>query len=394
MDSGKLLSTGRMCDFIPIEDKMMDYIAERVKCIDASGIRRVWQLAQQMTDPVNFSIGEPDFPAPEAVKDAAIRAIREDHNGYTLTTGIEPLCKAVAAKITEQFNWASPLVLITSGVSGALQLAFMSTINPGDEVLILDPHFVIYSHIVNMLGGKNVFVDTYPDFRPDAKKIAEKITDKTKMLVINSPANPSGKVYTPQELRDVAQIAAKHKLLVLSDEIYRDFSYDGPAASIGQYYENTLIMRGFSKAYGIPGWRMGYMALPEHQEQLFNRMVALQQYTFVCAPHPFQIAAVTALKCDISQQIDGYRRKRDMIYDGLKNTFDLVRPEGAFYAFVPAPGGIAGEFVTAAIKNNVLIIPGSVFSRQDSHFRISYTTDDDSIKKGIDRLCRLAEKGW
>ena len=371
----------------------MDFLSERIKAIDASGIRRIWQMASQMTDPVNFSIGEPDFNAPEQVKESAIQAIRENHNGYTLTTGIEPLRVALAEQITKQFHWPKPEVLITSGVSGAIQLAFMATINPGDEVLMPDPCFVIYRHMVNLLGGKCVYIDTYPDFQLDPQRIAEKITDKTKILVINSPSNPSGAVYSAEDLKAVADLAGKHSLLVISDDIYCDFSYDGPSASIAQFYENTVLMRGFSKAYGIPGWRLGYVAGGEHLAELFDRMTALQQYTFVCAPHPFQIAALTALKCDMSDQIDIYRRKRDLIYQGLNGVFDLVRPQGAFYAFVPAPGGNATEFVTAAIKNNVLIIPGSVFSERDSHFRISYATDDDSIRKGIDRLCRVAEKG-
>ncbi|MBN1766661.1 MAG: aminotransferase class I/II-fold pyridoxal phosphate-dependent enzyme [Sedimentisphaerales bacterium] len=372
----------------------MEYISERIKCVDASGIRKIWQMAARMTDPVNFSIGEPDFPAPEAVKAAAVEAINADKNGYTLTTGIDSLRDVLTQLITNQFDWLNPYILITCGVSGALQLSFMATINPGDEVLIPDPYFVIYRHMVNLLGGKCVCIDTYPDFKLDAWTIEENITPKTKFLIINSPSNPSGTVYSSEELQAVATVARKHNLLILSDEIYCDFSYDGPAFSIAQYYENTIIMRGFSKAYGIPGWRLGYMAVPEHLGDLFDRMVALQQYTFVCAPHPFQIAAVTALQCDISPQIAAYRKKRDLIYNGLKDTFGLVRPEGAFYAFVPAPGGNATEFVMAAIKNNVLIIPGSVFSERDSHFRISYATEDERIQTGIDRLCALVEKGW
>ena len=370
----------------------MDYLAERIKCVDASGIRKIWQMAREMTDPVNFSIGEPDFGPSDEVKAAAIKAINEDKNGYTLTTGIDPLRNALAEQVSKQFNRPNPSVLVTSGVSGALQLAFMTLINPGDEVLIPDPYFVIYKHIINMLGGRCVFVDTYPDFHLDAEKVAEKITDKTKLMIINSPSNPSGSVYQDEELKAVAEVVRKHKLIVLSDDIYTDFSYDGPAANIANHYENTIVMGGFSKAYGVPGWRLGYMAVPEHLTELFDSMATLQQYTFVCAPHPFQVAALTALKSDISKHIEDYRRKRDLIYNGLKDSFGLIRPEGAFYAFVPAPNGNATEFVTKAIKNNVLVIPGSVFSEKDTHFRISYATDDELIKKGVERLCMIAEK--
>ena len=249
----------------------------------------------------------------------------------------------------------------------------------------------MYNQLLNMLDGRCVFVDTYPDFRLKADKIAEKITKKTKLLMINSPSNPSGVVYSAQELQAVAQVAREHNLLVISDEIYRQFSYDSAAASIADYYENTIILGGFSKSYGVPGWRLGYLAVPEHLSELFEYIATLQQYTFVCAPHPFQVAAVTAMTCDMSAKIADYRRKRDLIYDGLKDTFGLTKPGGAFYAFVPAPGGRASEFVAEAIKNNVLVIPGSVFSQRDSHFRISYATADQQIAKGIERLCQTAE---
>jgi len=368
---------------------MMNYIAERAELVDASGIRRIWQLAVNMTDPVDFSIGEPDFDAPEPVRKAAIDAINQGHNGYTLTTGLEPLRDSIAREISSQYNWSNPSILITCGVSGGLNLALMSTVNAQDEVLIPDPYFVMYKHLVNLYDGKCVFIDTYPDFQLDPDKLAQQITPRTKLLVLSSPANPTGAIYTADELKAIAALARKHNLLVISDEIYRDFSYDSPAPSLASYYENTLVMRGFSKAYGIPGWRLGYVALPEHLSELFDRMATLQQYTFVCAPHPFQIAALTALKSDISDCIDNYRHKRDLIYNGLKDSFNLAKPQGAFYAFVAAPGGKAGDFVNRAIQNNVLVIPGSVFSQKDTHFRISYATSDEQINKGIDRLCSL-----
>jgi len=350
-------------------------------------------MAQSMKDPVDFSIGQPDFNAPDAVKEAAIKAIRDNDNGYTLTAGIEPLRGALAEQIAEEFNWAEPSVIITCGVSGALHLASLATINPGDEVLVADPYFVIYKYMVSLANGRCVFVDTYPDFKITAERVARCLTPKSKILVINSPANPTGAVYDKENLKAIAELAARHNLLVISDEIYRDFSYDGPAVSIASFYENTLVLRGFSKSYGIAGWRLGFMAAPESLIELMEKMLALQQYTFVCAAHPLQIAALTALECDTSEQCANYRRKRDLVYEGLKEAFELVRPEGAFYAFATAPGGKAGEFVTAAIKNGVLVIPGAVFSRRDSHFRISYATSDEMIRKGVERLCRLAEKG-
>ena len=371
----------------------MDYVAERATRIDASGIRRIWQMAANMTDPVNFSIGQPDFDAPEALKAAAIKAITENCNGYSVTAGIDPLRQSLAERIGEEFGWPDPRVLISSGLSGALLLSLMGTINPGEEVLIPDPYFVSYRHLVNLLDGKCVFVDTYPDFQLDPAGLSEKITPKTKLLLLNSPANPNGVVYSAEQLKAIAQVARQHELLVLSDEIYAEFSYDGPAASIASFYENTIVLRGFSKTYGVPGWRMGYVAFGPGLAEIFEQMATLQQYTFVCAPHPFQVACADALDCDMSHQIDHYRRKRDRIYNGLKDVFSLTKPGGAFYAFPAAPGGDGEAFVAEAIRNDVLIIPGNVFSQRNSHFRISYATSDEDIDKGIERLRRLAETG-
>ncbi len=370
----------------------MDYISARSKKIDASGIRKIWELAQKMKDPVDFSIGSPDFDAPAEVKQAAIDAISGGSNGYTLTAGIAALREKIASDITAEFGWEKPLAMVTCGVSGALHLAFMATLNPGDEVLVPDPYFVMYHHLTNLSGGTCVYVDTYPDFHLSAEKVAEKITSKTKMLVLNSPGNPTGAIYTEQQLKDLADLARKHELLVISDEIYKEFSYDRASGSIASYYENTIVMRGMSKAYGIPGWRMGYMALPNHLEELFERMAALQQYTFVCAPQPFQLATIKALDHDCSDQVDIYRKKRDLVYEGLKGEFDLVKPEGAFYAFVPTPNDDATEFVTRAIANDVLVIPGKVFSSRDTHFRISYATSEEKIKVGCERLCKIARE--
>ncbi len=371
----------------------MDYISQRVQRIDASGIRKIWQLAQNMTDPVNFSIGEPDFPAPDMVKNAAIEAIRNDANGYTLTTGYHPLRAAIADQIQSEFQWDSPHVMITCGVSGGLNLVLPAILDPDDEIIVPDPYFVMYHQLTRMYDGKCVYIDTYPDFKLNPARIEAAITPRTKAIMINSPSNPSGAVYGPEDLKAVAEIARKHQLLVISDEIYVKFSYDTPAESIAAYYENTIILGGFSKAYGIPGWRLGYLAAPGHLGELFNRMATLQQYSFVCAPHPFQVAALKALDFDTTPLMENYRIKRDLIYNGLKEDFGLTKPQGAFYAFVPAPGGNATEFVKAAINNNVLIIPGSVFSQKDTHFRISYATSNEQIQKGIERLCQLARKG-
>ncbi len=345
-----------------------------------------------MKDPVNFSIGQPDFDVPHDIKAAAIRAIEANCNQYSQTVGETSLLESIRSSLKSRYGWQEPRVLVTSGVSGGLLLAFLTLIDPDDEVIITDPYFVMYKHLVNMVGGRCVFVSSYPDFRLPLRGIANAVTPKTKLIIVNSPANPTGAVYHEDEMRQLADIAAGADALVLSDEIYDAFCYDGPCPSIADFYPKTLLCKGFGKSYGMTGWRLGYAASNEPLADVIEQMTKLQQYTFVCAPTPFQHAAAAALNCDITDHVAAYRSKRDMIYNGLNDVYDLTKPQGAFYAFVRIPtwAASAAQFVEKAISENLLIIPGGVFSEQDTHFRISYAAPDDKIEQGIEILRRLA----
>jgi len=370
---------------------MKKLLAERTRQIDASGIRKVFALGEKLKDPVNFSIGQPDFDVPKPLKEEAIKAIKAGQNKYSQTAGDSLLKEKISELVKKEIGWDKPAVLVTSGVSGALLLAFMALINPGDEVIIPDPYFVMYKHLVNMLGGKCVFVDSYPSFELPLEEISKAITSKTKMIILNSPCNPTGVVYSEEQIKALARIAAEKDVLVITDEIYEKFCYEGRCPSIANYYRKILLLRGFSKSYAMAGWRLGFAAADESLKDVIEQMTKIQQYTFVCAPTPFQKAAVAALDYDVSDFVAAYRKKRDLIYDGLGDKFDMVKPGGAFYAFVKAPaGGSATEFVEKAIANNVLVIPGNVFSEKDTHFRISYATSDKKIKQGIEILRRLA----
>jgi len=369
---------------------MKKILADRTSKIDASGIRKVFALAAELEDPVNFSIGQPDFDVPDTLKDEAIKAIKDGLNKYSQTAGDSLLKEKIAEQVKNEFGWAEPAVLVTSGVSGALLLAFMALINPGDEVIIPDPYFVMYKHLVNMLGGKCVFVDSYPEFELPVEKIGEAITGKTKLIILNSPCNPTGVVYSERQIKALAEVAAEKDILVMTDEIYERFCYDSGCPSIAHHYDRTLLLRGFSKSYAMTGWRLAYTAAHESLRDVVEEMTKIQQYTFVCAPTPFQQAAIAALDYDVSDLVDAYRKKRDLLYEGLKDKFELIKPGGAFYAFVKAPGGSGTEFVEKAIANNVLVIPGNVFSEKDTHFRISYATSDEKIREGIEILRKLA----
>jgi len=365
------------------------FLAERMSTIASSGIRKIFDLAATMKDPIDLSIGQPDFAVPEAVKSAAIEAIRSDRNGYTVTHGIPELRERISRSLAEEFDW-EPAVLVTCGVSGGLTLALMACLNPGDEVLLPDPYFVSYTHLVHLCGGRPVPVPIYDGFTLDAGAFEAAVTPRSKVLLIDSPANPTGVVHSAGEIRAMADLARRHNLLVISDEIYNLLSYDGPAASVASYIPNsTLLLRGFGKSYGMTGWRMGYAAGPE---AIVAQMAKLQQFTFVCAPQPAQHACVVALDTDMSNEVSDYRRKRDLAVRELQDHYQFARPAGGFYVFPRIPAGYdsAAAFVEQCVRNSCLVIPGSVFSGRDTHFRVSYAVPDERLKRGCEVLRRLA----
>ncbi len=205
-----------------------DYLSRRALAVDASGIRKVFDLAAKMVDPINLSIGLPDFDVPEIAKQAAIEAIQSGHNRYTQTQGIAPLRERLRKDLSTEFARDVGEVLITSGVSGGLLLAILATIDPGDEAIFLDPYFVMYKHLLTLVGGKPVIIDSYPDFRFHADRVEKAITPHTKLLILNSPSNPTGIVMTEAEVKSAVDLARKHDLLIISDEIYEPFLYDAP----------------------------------------------------------------------------------------------------------------------------------------------------------------------
>jgi len=262
-------------------------------------------------------------------------------------------------------------------------------VDDGDEVIIPDPYFVMYKHLVNLFGGQPVYLDTYSsNFGIDADALERLITPKTRVLLLNSPANPTGKILPRTELEAIARVCAKHGITVISDEIYRHFAYE-PMTSMAAVYPQTLVLAGHSKSYGMTGWRLGYAAGPA---PIIQAMTKVQQYSFVCAPSVTQYAALACPTVDLGPNIAAYRAKRDLMVGILRQRFELAPPDGAFYLWAKAPAGHTGtSFVQKAIANNCLIIPGSVFSEQDTHFRICYTVPDERLRQGAELLCRLAD---
>lgn len=362
-------------------------LADRTIATDVSGIRKIGAMAMGLKDPINLSIGQPHFEVPKSVREAAKKAIDEGMNGYTQTQGMQNLVTALQKNLGGHYQ--DDEVITTSAVSGGLNLAFLALLNPGDEVLISDPYYVMHKQLAHMLEVTPVFYDTYDcDFQLPIEKIESLITAKTKAIVICNPANPTGAIYSSDQLKALAQVLEKHGIVAISDEIYDLFCYDAPFVSIADFYRhNTVVLKGFSKSHSITGWRLGYAAGPK---ELIQTMAKFQQFTFVCAPSMAQAAGLEALKVDMTHFAEEYRNKRENIYNGLiKAGYDVIKPAGAFYIFPRAPGGSGVRFVERCIAENLLVIPSSIFSEKDTHFRISYSAPDETIEKGLEVLRRL-----
>lgn len=366
------------------------FLSDRCRAVESSGIRRYFDRAARARNPIDLSIGQPDYDVDPPVRDAAIAAIREGRNRYTPSAGIPALRDAIAAELIREYPGWNPSILVTSGLSGGLVLTMLSVVGPGDEVIFCDPYFVSYVQLVRMIGGVPRPVPTYPDFafRPD--QIERAITRRTKALLLNSPGNPTGRVMTAAEMQAAAALARKHNLLIVADEIYKPLTFDGANPCPASYApERTIVLGGFGKTFGVTGWRMGYVAGPE---PLVDAMTKLQQYTFVCAPTPFQHAVLAGLSVDVSHHCRDYAAKRDLVCNLLGGAYDFVRPGGGFYVFprVPARYASATEFCDAAAERELFIIPGSIFSAQDTHFRISFAASDDTLRRGCEMLRSLA----
>lgn len=363
------------------------WIADRMRHIDASGIRKVFDLAASMKDPINLSIGQPHFDTPEPIKQALKEAVDAGRNAYSQTQGIAPLLEKLRHRVASEYNHSDRKLFVSSGTSGGLMLALSVLVNSGDEVIFFDPYFVMYKHLTTLVGGKSVIVDTYPDFRIDLDKVRSAITSRTKVILCNSPANPTGTVLPDDEIEGLARLAAEHDVALISDEIYRTFCYDRPFASPARWNDRTIVIDGFSKSHSMTGLRLGYVHGPE---DVINQMIKLQQFTFVCAPTPVQWAGVVACDIELPERTAQYRKNRDFLLSELAGDYRFAPAGGAFYLFAKAPWCTGSEFVTEAIRNNLLIIPGNVFSDRDTHFRISYAAEERTLERGAEVLKKLA----
>ncbi|MEZ6192209.1 MAG: aminotransferase class I/II-fold pyridoxal phosphate-dependent enzyme [Phycisphaerales bacterium] len=362
-------------------------------------------MRPRLGDPIDLFIGQPDFDVPDQIKQAAIEAIRSGFNKYTQTQGIKPLADQVRASLA-----CTPVPQARQRLRPAGDVRRGEASGATDDVLRAarrrgaDPRPVLRD--VQAPGeaqrGKPVFVDTYPDFQLKPERIEPLINERTKMLLFNSPSNPTGVVATAEACKQIAELADRHNLLLVSDEIYDEFSYekiDDPnhpgekvVPSPLDHNPNVLLLNGYSKTYAMTGWRLGYAAGPS---AVIGAMTKLQQYSFVCAPSVTQAAGAIAFNVDMAKHVDAYRCKRDMVVERLSPYYELTTPGGAFYAFPKVPDHLglnATDFVKRAIENSLLVIPGNVFSERDTHFRISYACDNARLERGLDVLVKLAKK--
>lgn len=389
-------------------------LSARAVTVRESMIRRIFEEAREIRDPINLTLGQPDFPAPEAIKRAAIAAIENDRNGYTSNRGDDALLARIAAHLRADVGWDaatgpttapdSPAVMVVSGTTGALVLAALCLLDADDEIIIPDPHFPLYANLAELCGARALPCDTYPDFRLTAERVEPLITARTRAVLLNTPANPTGVVSTERECRDLLDLCRRHRIFLISDEIYDAFTYPEcrtarragtgepccpSPARFPQAWDTVLLIRGFGKTCGVTGWRLGYAAGPAH---LIEAMVRLHQHVYICAPTPLQHGIRAAFDVDMSAVIERFSRRRELVCTTLGPVTELVRPGGAFYAFVPVPprlGMTATQFKEAARARRVLIVPGVAFSARDSHFRLSYAVDDARLAEGLAILADL-----
>jgi aspartate/methionine/tyrosine aminotransferase len=360
-------------------------ISNRVSTMKPSGVRKFFALAATMDSCLDLSIGQPDFEVFPEFKQAASKAIELNHNSYTQSPGIH----SARSVLRERYGIApdsSHDVIITSGVMGGLFLSFSTFLDPGDEILIPDPYFVGYKEAALLLGATPVCFDTYPDFSPRREAIESRITSRTKAIVVSSPANPTGYVMTWKEVDMLENLALEHGLFLVYDEIYEHFCYDMPHAR-PSLSDHVVILNGISKSHAMTGWRIGW-AIAE--KSLIEQFEKVQQFTYVCAPSPFQNIIDQVIVSNENPMREVYKRKRDLVYQELSSKYEMEKPGGAFYFFPTSHFDTATSFVEEALKKKLLMIPGSVFSEQDTNFRLSYAVSDSVLEQALDILKALS----
>ena len=380
------------------------FLSDTLKDIKPSGIRKFFDLLADMGDVTALTVGQPDFVTPWHIREAAIVSLERGQTYYTSNSGLPELRRQVAAYMNRRFelDYKAEEVLVTVGGSEAIDVAVRTLVNPGDEVIVPMPSFVCYEPIVRMAGGVPVIINTKAEngFKLTPDELRSAITERTKLLVLPFPNNPTGAILTKNELEALAEVIRERDIAVLSDEIYAELTYDSrhvSIASIEGMRERTVIASGFSKAYAMTGWRLGYLLAPE---VWLKQMTKLHQYAIMCAPTMSQFAAIEALRKgddDIAEMRAEYNRRRNFIYEGLSEIgLPVIMPEGAFYIY-PYIGGFglsSEEFCERLLmEEKCAIVPGTAFGDcGEGYARISYAYSVKHIEEALEKIKRFVEK--
>lgn len=377
-----------------------DRISPAIKAVPPSGIRRFFDIAAEMDDVISLGVGEPDFVTPWSIRESCVYGLEQGYTSYTANRGLLELRQEICnlQKRSNNLDYdAKTDCLVTVGVSEALDIAMRAILSPGDEVLIPEPCYVSYTACATMAGGVPVPVPTKieNDFRVTPADLEPHVTEKTRAILIGYPNNPTGTILTRKEMEDLADFAVKHDLIVMSDEIYGDLTYGGEKhicfASLPGMQERTILFNGFSKAYAMTGWRIGYALA---NKAIISAMTKIHQYTMLCAPITAQIAAVEALRHGekyMKKMVSEYDKRRRLIYEGLQKAgLSCFEPKGAFYIFpdIRSTGLTSEEFAEKLLmKEHVALVPGSAFGAcGEGYVRCSYATSVANISEAIARI--------
>jgi aminotransferase len=379
-------------------------LSERAQRLPPSGIRKFFDLIQSMDNVISLGVGEPDFPTPWRIREAAIYALERGLTHYTSNYGLPELRDGIAQYLGERYGVSYSTgdeILVTVGVSEGLDLAMRAVLDPGDEVIVPEPAYVSYVPCVILAGGVPVPVKTVAEngFRVSAAEIEAKITAKTKVLMLNFPNNPTGAVMDRAGLTEVAEVASRHNLLVIADEVYDRLVYDHVHtcfASLPGMRERTILLGGFSKDFAMTGWRVGYAAAPR---AVLEAMMKVHQYTMLCAPTPSQFAALAALTLEdeeVEAMVTEYDHRRRLVVKGLNDIgLACFEPRGAFYAFpsIAATGLSSDEFTERLLKQEqVAVVPGSAFGDAgEGYVRCCYAVSTIEIDEALNRMARFVK---
>ena len=383
------------------------YLNSRVVSVPPSGIRRFFDLAASRKDAISLGVGEPDFKTPYQIRDAAINSLVDGETQYTANRGLLELRQEIAGYLSGRYNISydpQKEILVTIGASEAIDVALRALITPGDEVLVPDPSYVSYAPGVIFAGGTPVPVQTRQedDFRLKPEQLEKAITDKTKLLILPYPNNPTGAIMTKEDLEAIAAVISRHDLLVISDEIYSELVYGGHThvafASIDGMYSRTITINGFSKAFAMIGWRVGYACCAEEVISVMNK---IHQYSIMCAPRQGQIAAAAALRIgrennyeSVQTMRESYDRRRRLMVNAFREMgLECFEPYGAFYAFpsIRRTGLTSEEFCSRLLQEkNVAAVPGNAFGESgEGHIRCCYATAVDKINIALERMAEF-----